>query len=182
MRGLLELCSKAGASRLHWDQPQGHRESKELLTLCALHQTGPLPGTGPRLKFHQKAGAWRRAPYTSQLLPQFCSGCGSELRTGGTPARGGARSPIHRHTVGATLLQGLRGRGQPELRTLFTKTRSSAPSATRGRATFPRSSAAAASHSLPDSSFFHHLCPSFTKMAAKALPACVLTGASGRLL
>lgn len=41
---------KGTSCRLHWDQPQGHRESKELLTRCALHQTGPPPGNRARAK------------------------------------------------------------------------------------------------------------------------------------
>lgn len=178
---------KGTSCRLHWDQPQGHRESKELLTRCALHQREPPRGKepGPRLKFHQKVGAWSGVPCTSN--PCLNSAAALALSSGPAAPRpeGALAFPANvRPTAGATLLFGLRGGGQPELGVLFTKTRSSASSTARGCTTLPRSSAATASrasykHSLPNSSFSHHLCPSFSKMAAKALPACVLTGASG---
>lgn len=58
---------KGTSCRLHWDQPQGHRESKALLTRCALYQREPPRDKepGPRLKFHQKVEAWSGVPCTS---------------------------------------------------------------------------------------------------------------------
>lgn len=50
VRGVLELCSNARAAGCTGTNPKGHRESKELLTRCALHQTGLLRGTEPGAK------------------------------------------------------------------------------------------------------------------------------------
>lgn len=117
------------SSRIDWDQPQGHRESKGLFTRCALHPKQDLfRGTepGPRLKFHPKAGVWRGAPYTT---PRPNSAPAPALRSGlAAPARGGARSPATaRPRAGATLARRLRPPRQPELRAFFTKIRSSSP-------------------------------------------------------
>lgn len=113
---------KGTSCRLHWDQPQGHRESKELLTRCALHQREPPRGKepGPRLKFHQKVGAWSGVPCTSN--PCLNSAAALALSSGPAAPRpeGALAFPANvRPTAGATLLFGLRGGGQPELGVLY---------------------------------------------------------------
>lgn len=125
---------------------------------------------------------WRGAPYTTP-----CSNSAPALALGGQ-ARQHPR-PRRRSLPGSRPAQCKRhlGTASPQAEAnpnsgFFLPRRSlQALSAARGRATFPRSSAPAGSrvsykHSLPDSSFSHHPGPSFSKMAASALPACVLLG------
>lgn len=116
------------SSRLNWDQPEGHKESKGLFTRCALHPKHDLflgKEPGPSLKFHPKAGLWREAPYTTRRpnsAPALALGSGREhpgprRRSLSRPQSGPVQAPPW-YSVSA-------GRGKPEFSALFTKTKSS---------------------------------------------------------
>lgn len=173
------------SSRLHRDQPQGHTESKGLFTRCALHPKRDLfRGTepGPRLELRPKAAAGRGRP----ILP-----LAPILRRVGPGSTGFEGAPALPATIlpraGATSGRALRGQRQSRAKRSFQKPGLPALSAARGRAAFPRPSAAARLRTPTwirplDSSFSHHACPSSSKMAAGHFRRVSLRGRPGDCL
>lgn len=128
MRGLLSFA-QGKSNRTDWGQPQGHRESKGLFTRCALHPKQDLfrgREPVPRLKFHLKAGVCRGGALY-RPWPQLCTrSCSAVRPSSSSPPAGGARSSGHSPAQGhAILARGIADRSKPELRALFTQTRSS---------------------------------------------------------